>query len=66
MLADLFDEQAQREQYDEAVKSEYKEEGLLEAFVRLVKKGMLTLSQAAEEVGMTVAEFEEKTGLNNI
>ena len=31
--------------------------------VSLIKKGLLTLAQAAEEAHMTVAEFEAKTGL---
>lgn len=41
-----------------------KEEGVFSALVSLVKKGMLTLAQAAEETNMTVSEFEAKTGLN--
>ena len=37
--------------------------GGLSMLAGLVKKGILTLAQAAEEAHMTVAEFEEKTGL---
>ncbi len=42
---------------------EGKAEGILETLIGLVKKGILTLSQAAEEANLTVPEFEEKTGL---
>lgn len=38
-------------------------EGMLDAFVGLVKKGIITLAQAAEEAHMSVSEFEAKTGL---
>jgi hypothetical protein len=41
-----------------------KEEGIISTLVSLVKKGILTLAQAAEEANMTVSEFEAKTGLN--
>lgn len=37
--------------------------GTLDTLTRLVKKGILTLAQAAEDAQMTVAEFEAKTGL---
>ena len=43
--------------------AEGRAEGILETLIGLVKKGILTLSQAAEEANMTVPEFEEKTGL---
>jgi predicted HTH domain antitoxin len=33
---------------------------LQRALTALFKKGLLTLAQAAEEAGMTVAEFESK------
>ena len=36
---------------------------LFNLLIGLVKKGMLTLAQAAEESHMTVAKFEAKTGL---
>lgn len=38
-----------------------REEGTLDTLTGLVKKGILTLEQAAEEAQMTVAEFELKT-----
>ena len=79
MMAELFDEQAQREQYDVAVRQESKSEGIaigksegiaigksegiIETLIGLVKKGILTISQAAEEAKMTVAEFEDRSGL---
>ena len=37
-------------------------QGSLKTLIKLVAKGILTLSQAAEEADMTVAEFEEKCG----
>lgn len=39
------------------------EEGVLKTLVGLVKKGLLTVAQAAEEANMSVPEFENKTGL---
>lgn len=39
------------------------EEGVLTTLISLIKKGLLTVAQAAEEAHMTVPEFEEKTGL---
>ena len=38
-------------------------DAVLETLVGLIKKGLLTVAQAAEEAHMTVPEFEEKTGL---
>ena len=42
-------------------KAEGKVEGKLETLIGLVKKGILTLAQAAEEAHMTEAEFSSKT-----
>ena len=39
-------------------RAEGKAEGKLQAFVELVKEGLLSISQAAEKVNMTVPEFE--------
>ena len=39
---------------------EKREEGALEMLVALVKKGLLTIEQAAEEMEMTIDEFQEK------
>lgn len=58
-----YDEERTRAAQREEDLAEGKVEGFLEAMAHLVKKGMLTLEQAAEESQMTVAEFEVKTGL---
>ena len=42
------------------------EKGVLKTLFGLVKKGLLTLAQAAEEANMTVEEFESKTANLNI
>ena len=44
-------------------KAEGIEEGIIRTLIGLIKKGLLTVAQAAEEAHMTVPEFEEKTGL---
>ncbi len=46
-----------------SARREGKSEGMLVTLVGLVKKGLLTVAQAAEEAHMTVPEFEEKMGL---
>ena len=46
-------------------REEGRSEGFFNALVGLVKKGMLTISQAAEEAHMTEAEFKEKTGFTD-
>ena len=38
-----------------------KQEGRLEILASLVKKGRLSLTEAAEEANMTPAEFQSKT-----
>ena len=40
------------------------EKGRLEAFVGLVRKGLLTFDEAASELGTTVSEFKALAGLN--
>ena len=44
---------------------EFREEGIeigiLKTLIGLVKKGLLTATQAAEEANMTIEEFEAKT-----
>lgn len=51
-------------EYDEErTRAEQREEDALDILTSLVKKGLLTLAQAAEEAQMSVAEFEAKTGL---
>ena len=39
------------------------EKGILSTLADLVKDNILTMSDAAKRAGMTVAEFESKTGL---
>ncbi len=55
-----------KEEAREEGRVEGKAEGFLKALVGLVKKDLLTLSQAAEEANMTVEEFESKTAELNI
>ena len=40
--------------------------GQLKTLASLVKKNRMTLSEAAEEAGMTVEEFVEKTGIKGL
>ena len=44
-------------------KKEGKKEGIIEILITLVKKGLLTISQAASQADMTVSEFETLTGI---
>ena len=53
-------------EYDEErTRAEQREEDALDILTSLVKKGLLTLAQAAEEAQMSVAEFEAKTYIEN-
>ena len=45
-------------------KDEGKKEGRLELLLNMIKKGILSLKQAAEEMGMTVSQF--KTAVKNL
>ncbi len=71
MLSELFDEQALREQYDVALIAKSRSEGevigevkgIMKTLIDLVKKGILTVPQAADQANLTVEEFEAKTGL---
>ena len=47
----------------EDMKNEAMQKGFLDALIGLVKKGLLTISQAAEQANMTESEFIAKTGL---
>jgi predicted transposase YdaD len=38
-------------------------EGMIGTLTNLVRRGLLTIKQAADEAGLSVSEFEEKTGL---
>ncbi|MBQ7266375.1 MAG: hypothetical protein IJS61_09790 [Firmicutes bacterium] len=42
-----------------------REEGMISTLVDLVKKKILSITQAAEQANMTVEEFEEKSGLKS-
>lgn len=46
---------------EEKTRAAQREEDILDILTSLVKKGLLTLAQAAEEAQMTVAEFKAKT-----
>lgn len=71
MLMTLFDEQAQREEYDESLKKKSREEGREEGIeigetktlIELVKEGLLSLSAAAKRKNMTEAEFAALPGM---
>ena len=60
MMAELFDEERMREEDNEAVRAEGKADGKLETLLELVRKGFLTLAQAAAEAHMTEEEFNTK------
>ena len=45
------------------VEARGKAEGFFEAMVTLVKKGLLSLTDAAKEAGMTPDDFKKKAGL---
>ena len=71
MMSELFDEQAQREQYaiahDKEIRAEGRAEGeakgILKTLVALVKDGILSVVDAAQRANLTVSEFEALTGL---
>ncbi|MDE7122076.1 MAG: hypothetical protein K2O42_07960, partial [Oscillospiraceae bacterium] len=58
-----YDESRTLAEQREEGRAEGKAEGVLNTLLELVKDGILTLSDAAKRANMTVAEFEEKTGL---
>lgn len=51
--------------YVESEKKFAKEEGIFTTLVDLVKKSLLSVSQAAEQLNMSVEEFETKSGLKS-
>lgn len=69
MMSELFDEEYLRGQYnksrDKEMLAEGRVDGILSTLADLVKKGLLTLSQAAEQANMSVSEFETKAGLHS-
>ena len=50
-----------REQYAEG-RNKGKKEGKIESFVIMVKKGLIKISDAAKELGMTKKEFSKLVG----
>lgn len=62
MLGELFNEEYLREQYNKAEakreRQEGRQEGAIAMLIKLVKKGRLNPSEAAEDAGVTVSEFE--------
>ena len=76
MLSELLDEQAQRNQYDIAIKRESRtqgiaedmekgmEKGMVQTLADLVRKGIITIKQASEQAKMSVEEFSAKSGLS--
>ena len=50
---------------EEKVFAQQREEGAVEMLINLVKKGLLSLTQAAEEAHMTTEEFEQQAGLKS-
>ena len=71
MMAELFDEERLRAEDDDAVRAEGRAEGeaigeargIIFTLAGLVKKGLLTITQAAAEANMSVDDFKAKSGL---
>ncbi|MBQ7984160.1 MAG: hypothetical protein IJ250_00820 [Bacteroidales bacterium] len=63
MLDELFNEEYLREQYDKAIatkeRQEGRREGVITTLIKLVKEGLLTVSQAAVRAKVTEPEFEK-------
>ncbi|MBQ7984161.1 MAG: hypothetical protein IJ192_02205 [Clostridia bacterium] len=59
MLDELFNEEYLREQYDKVIATKERQEGAIAMLIKLVKKGRLNPSEAAEDAGVTVSEFEK-------
>ena len=72
MLSSLFDEQAQRKQYDAALRAEERSEGRLEGraegmlkmLISLVKDGDLPIEKAAMKAKMSMEEFVKLGGFS--
>ncbi|MBQ1516691.1 MAG: hypothetical protein IIZ46_00605 [Clostridia bacterium] len=58
-----FNEEKFRNQTFEEGLEKGKKEGILEALIGLVKRGLITIGQAASQADMSVSEFEALTGL---
>ena len=51
-----------REQYAEG-RNKGKKEGMIEAFMIMVKKGLIGIAEAAKELGMSEKEFTKIAGI---
>ena len=49
-----------KEKYEDTLKREAKNQGSIETLMSLVKKGLLTIQQAAEQMGMPVEKLEKE------
>ena len=58
-----YDEERTRAEMREDYIEISRRENSLSLLAHLVKKGLLTLAQAAEEMDMTIDEFKTETGL---
>ena len=69
ILAELFDEEAQREEYmlarDKQMKAEGIAQGMTKALVVLVKDGLISIANAAKRANLSVAKFEAAAGINH-
>ena len=49
-----------KEKYEDTLKREAKNQGSIETLMSLVKKGLLTIHQAADQMGMSVDKLEKE------
>ncbi len=49
-----------KEKYENTLKRESEKKGSIETLISLVKKGLLTLQQAAEQLDMSTEKFEKE------
>ena len=63
MMDELFDAEYQMENYMKSHDARMKDEGAISTLAGLVKKGLLTIGQAADEVHMSEDEFKLKSGI---
>ena len=55
----LFDQEYAVEQFGKSQKAEGREEGITDTLVSLVRKGLLTVKDAAEQAGVTEDAFRK-------
>ena len=55
----LFEQEEATKRYGSRMKSEGRNEGKIAAYAEMVAKGRLTVTEAADAMGMTVDEFNE-------